>query len=155
MPELITTGFFITELFTDMVFVLKIFVLLTIWGFVRNRIGNSFLAAIVLLGSAWFILFDMFWFFGGVYILVMLGMLGAASILIDFYFVGGGEAIKGVLGKITGKKEGEEHKRQPMPGMQGEAPDIESPVSTSGDLIKRQQQISSNMQRMNMQRRGR
>ncbi len=133
-----TTGYLFTEFFSDMTLVLKIFVLLSIWDFVKQRIGNNFLAAIILIGAAWFILFDMFWFFGGIYILIMLGMLGVSNLLIDFYFVGGGSAIKGLLRKV-GIIRGGKMSRPP-----GQPPKIESPVSSAVDLQKRQQQLRRN-----------
>ncbi|MBN2067186.1 MAG: hypothetical protein JW744_01835 [Candidatus Diapherotrites archaeon] len=81
--------FSITEFFGDMVFVLKIFVLLTIISFIVMHLGKGPLAIILIVGISWFVLFGAFWFFGSVYVLMMLLLFGVSGILIDFFFVGG------------------------------------------------------------------
>lgn len=83
--------FFVFEFFGDMIFVLKIFVLLTIISFIMNHLGKGPLAIVIVIGFSYFMLFSPFaWFFEITYILMMLLLMGAAGILIDFFFVGGG-----------------------------------------------------------------
>ena len=103
-------SFFLFDFFHDMIFVLKIFILLTVISFTVNHLGKGPLAIVIIMGFSYFMLFSPFsWFFQSVYVLMMLLMLGAAGILIDFFFVGG-----------TG-------------GGGGEA----SPVSSGADIAKR------------------
>ncbi|MBU0662100.1 MAG: hypothetical protein ABH854_02395 [Candidatus Diapherotrites archaeon] len=96
----------------DLNIILKVFVLMTIVSFVRNHLGDGALSWIVILGFAWFVLFDGWALFGPIYILYLLLGLGASGILVDFFFVtaGGG-----------GKKKGE----------------MESPISAGSDLLAR------------------
>src|SRR3989338_3844792 len=77
----------IGEFFSDMVMVLKIFVLLTIISWVVMHLGKGPLAIVLIIGISWFVLFDMFWLFGGTYVLMMLLTLGVAGIFIDMFFV--------------------------------------------------------------------
>ena len=85
----------IGEFFSDMFFVLKIFVWLTVLSFVVMHLGKGPLAIALSVGLTWFILFDGFWFFGGAYILMTLLMLGFAGIFIDLFFVFPGFAAGG------------------------------------------------------------
>jgi len=78
---------FVAEFFSDMILALKIFVLLTIISWVVMHLGKGPLAIALIVGLSWFILFDAFWFFGGVYVLMTLLMLGFAGIFIDLFFV--------------------------------------------------------------------
>ncbi len=77
----------IGEFFSDMILVLKIFVLLTIISWVVMHLGKGPLAIVLIIGISWFVLFDAFWLFGGTYVLMMLLTLGIAGIFIDFFFV--------------------------------------------------------------------
>ena len=81
---------FLGEFKGDMILVLKIFILLTILSYIKNHLGTGPLAIIAMVGVSWFVIFDYFWFFGGVYVLYMLLAFGVSAILIDFFFVGGG-----------------------------------------------------------------
>ncbi len=81
--------FSFSEFFGDMTFVLKIFVLMTIISFIVMHLGTGPLAIILILGISYFVLIGAFWFFGSVYVLMMLLMFGVSGILIDFFFVGG------------------------------------------------------------------
>ncbi|MBT7240956.1 MAG: hypothetical protein HN878_00540 [Candidatus Diapherotrites archaeon] len=87
----------LSELPGDMTFVLKIFVLMTIIAFVTQHLGKGPLAVLVIVVLSWFIVFDYFRFFGGVYVLYMAVTLGFSGILIDFFFVnpGSGQANEG------------------------------------------------------------
>jgi len=76
----------IGEFFSDMILVLKIFVLLTIISYIVMHLGKGPLAIVLIIGISWFVLFDAFWFFGGVYVLMSLLMLGVAGIFIDLFF---------------------------------------------------------------------
>jgi hypothetical protein len=78
---------FIDELFSDMTLVLKIFVLLTIVSYVTQHLGKGPIALIVIAALSWFIIFDYFYIFGGIYILYMLVMFGATQILMDFFIL--------------------------------------------------------------------
>jgi len=77
------------EFVSDMTLVLKVFVLMTIISFIVMHLGKGPLAIILIVGISWFVLFGAFWFFGSVYVLMMLLMFGVSGILIDFFFVGG------------------------------------------------------------------
>lgn len=88
---------FIGELFSDFNLILKIFVLITVISFVKNHVQGP-LAVVIIIGVAGFILFDMWWFFGGIYLLYTMLTLGISSVLIDFFFtsgMSGGGAQKG------------------------------------------------------------
>jgi hypothetical protein len=80
---------FFTELFTDFNLVLKIFVLLTIYSWVKNHLGQSMISVAVMGVLCFFILFDFWKFFGGIYVLYMLVMMGISGILVDMFFVSG------------------------------------------------------------------
>lgn len=95
------------ESWTDLQLVLKIFVLITIVNFVRNHVQGPLSIAIII-GVAWFVLFDFWWFFGGIYVLYTLLMLGISGIMIDFFFTrgmgGGGQEAgqaKGTSGDVA------------------------------------------------------
>jgi hypothetical protein len=86
---------FIGELGSDMVFVLKIFTLLAIFSFITQHMGKGAISVIIMLIISWFVIFDYFAFFGGIYVLYMMMALGFSGTIIDFFFVsqqsGGGE----------------------------------------------------------------
>lgn len=100
------------EAWLDLNLILKVFVLITIVSFVRNHLGNSWLSWIVILGFAWFVLFDGWRLFGPIYILYLLIGMGISGILVDFFFVTAG-------GMGGGGKEGEKY----------------SPISSGADLL--------------------
>ena len=81
--------FSFSDFFSDMMLVLRIFVLLTIISFVVMHLGKGPLAIVLIVGISYFVLFGAFWFFGGVYVLMMLMMFGVSGILIDFFFIKG------------------------------------------------------------------
>ena len=85
----------IGEFFSDMTMVLKIFVLLTIISWVVMHLGKGPLAIVLIIGISWFVLFDMFWLFGGTYVLMMMLTMGIAGIFIDLFFVFPGFAAGG------------------------------------------------------------
>lgn len=91
--------FSFSELFSDLNLALKIFALLTVISFVYSHLGKSPLSYALIGGISWFVLFDYWKFFGGVFLLYTLLTLGISGILIDFFFVsqmGGGEEVKPV-----------------------------------------------------------
>lgn len=81
----------VSETFLDLDIVLKIFVLMTIISYITQHLGRGPLAVLLILGISWFVLFNYWKFFGGIYVLYVLVTFGAASILIDFFFVTGGQ----------------------------------------------------------------
>ncbi len=85
----------IGDFFSDMILVLKIFVLLTIISWVVMHLGKGPLSIVLIIGISWFVLFDAFWLFGGTYVLMMLLTLGVAGIFIDLFFVFPGFAAVG------------------------------------------------------------
>ncbi len=80
----------IATCFTDFMLVLKIFLLLTIISFVRNHIGTGSLSWVVIGLFAWFILFDYWVFFGGIFLLYTLLAFGVGQLIIDYMFVSQG-----------------------------------------------------------------
>jgi hypothetical protein len=81
------TGFQILEFFSDLDLIVKIFVLLLIISFVFNHLGKGPMAWIVIIGLAYFILWDAWKFFGPVYILYMFLAMGFVGFLIDYFFM--------------------------------------------------------------------
>lgn len=77
---------FFEEMFGDMTFVLKIFVLMTIVSYVTQHLGKGPLAIIIVAVIAWMI-FSNFAIFGSIYVLYMLVLFGATQILMDFFIL--------------------------------------------------------------------
>ena len=75
------------DLFGDMTIVLKIFVLLTIVSYVTQHFGKGPLALIAIAVISYFVIFDYFIIFGGVYILYMLVLFGVSQLLMDFFIL--------------------------------------------------------------------
>ena len=97
-----TLLFSIGEFVADINLVLKIFVLLTIISFVKNHLGKGFISIVIILAVSWFVLFDYWKFFGGIYLIYMMLMFGVSGVLVDFFFVGGmgrGKEVPDVSGK--------------------------------------------------------
>ena len=118
VPLLFSSILFIGELFSDLDIVLKIFVLLAIFGYVTQHLGKGPVAILIMLAMSYFILFDYWKFFGGVYVLYILVTMGIGGILVDFMFV-------------TPSAKG-------APGASG----AEGPVSNGSDFMARQAQLS-------------
>ena len=78
---------FIGEMFSDMSLVLKILVLLAIFGYVTQHLGKGPLSILIIAGMSFFIIFDYWKFFGGIYVLYVLVAMGIGGILIDFMFI--------------------------------------------------------------------
>ena len=83
------TVLFFTEWYLDMQLALKIFVLITMVSFVKNHLGTAPISLAVMAVMVWFVMFDMWAFFGGIYVLYTLLILGFSSIIIDTLFVSG------------------------------------------------------------------
>jgi hypothetical protein len=77
---------FFEELFGDMNFVLKIFVLMTIFSYVTQHLGKGPIAIIIVLVMSWMI-FSNFAIFGSIYVLYMLVLFGVTQILMDFFIL--------------------------------------------------------------------
>lgn len=77
---------FFEELFGDMNFVLKIFVLMTIVSYVTQHLGKGPLALIIIAVIAWMI-FSNFAIFGSIYVIYMLVLFGVTQILMDFFIL--------------------------------------------------------------------
>ena len=77
---------FFEELFGDMNFVLKIFVLMTIFSYVTQHLGKGPIAIIIVLVLSWMI-FTNFAIFGSIYVLYMLVLFGVTQILMDFFIL--------------------------------------------------------------------
>jgi hypothetical protein len=98
---------FIGEMFGDLNLVLKIFVLMAIFAYVTQHLGKGPLAILIIVGMSYFIIFDYWKFFGGVYVLYMLVMLGIGGVLIDFMFItpsahgGSAAGAEGATGQIS------------------------------------------------------
>ncbi|MEM4662516.1 MAG: hypothetical protein QXM75_00665 [Candidatus Diapherotrites archaeon] len=78
-----------TEIIQDFMLVLKIFALISIISFVLNHVENRQLAVLLILGISWFIIFEYWVFFGGIYLFYVLLTLGISGMLVDFFFIGG------------------------------------------------------------------
>jgi len=89
---------FLDDLFSDMTLVLKIFVLLTIVSYVTQHLGKGPIALIVIAALSWFIIFDYFYIFGGIYVLYMLVMFGATQIMMDFFILAPQAAMEQQMG---------------------------------------------------------
>jgi len=79
---------FLDGLFDDMTMVLKIFVLMTVISYVVQHLGKGALSILIIAVMSWFIIFDYFYIFGGIYILYMLALFGGVQLLMDFFIVG-------------------------------------------------------------------
>ena len=113
MENILLPLFSLGEIFADFNFILKIFVIMTIYSWVKNHIQNTALAMIVFFSITFFVVFEMWVLFGGIYLFWMLLMFGVSQILIDFFFITPG----------GGQKQ-------------------ESPVSSGGDIAARQRQLA-------------
>lgn len=97
---------FLDGLINDMMLVLKIFVILTIISYVVQHLGKGPLAIIIIALMSWFILFDQFMIFGGIYLLYMMAIFGGVGILMDFFIVGPQIMASGQMQQM-GESEGE------------------------------------------------
>jgi len=112
---------FIGELFSDLNLALKIFALLAVVSFVLSHLGKAPLSYALIGGISWFVLFDYWMFFGGVFVLYTMMTLGVTGVLVDFFFVS---------------------------QMSGEGGGGVSPVDSAQDLAMRQKQLQRANQAM-------
>ena len=107
----------LTEIWQDFNLIIKIFVIMTIYSWTKNHLGNGFLSWVVFGAVTFFVVLDLWTFFGSIYIMWMLLMFGISQILIDFFFVA------------------------PRPERE-----MESPVGHGADITARRQQIARQQQ---------
>ncbi len=122
---------FIGELLADANIVIKIFAFLTIASFMKNHLGTSPMAVVAMAGVGWFILFEFWAFFGGLFVLYLLLLFGVSGVLIDFFFVmpsGQPQGGQGPEEIIHGKPGG------------GDSPRWKSPVNSGADVARRMKQ---------------
>lgn len=96
-------GFF-SELSGDMILVLKIFTLMAIFSYVTQHLGKGYLSVLIIVGMTYFIIFDYFWFFGGIYVLYVLMAFGFSGVIVDFFFVNPGQS-SGQDGSVSSGKD--------------------------------------------------
>jgi len=94
LPPILDIG----DLFGDMNLVLKIFVLLTIISYVTQHLGKGPLALMLIAVLSWFIIFDYFMIFGGIYFLFMILVLGGTQILMDMFILAPQAAMEQQMG---------------------------------------------------------
>lgn len=75
------------DLFNDFNLVLKIFAWLSIILFLKNSIQNNVIRLLSMAFLTWFIIFDQWRLFGGIYFLYCLLVLGLSGTFIDIFFV--------------------------------------------------------------------
>jgi hypothetical protein len=119
-------AFSLFEFGSDMIFVLKIFMLLAIISFVWQHLGKGAISVVVIAGLAYLMLMSPFsWFFESTYVLMTLLMFGIGGVLIDFVFA--------------------------FPGL---GAGMESQVGSGKDLAERGQKFSSGRERMHPPKMG-
>ncbi|AJF60243.1 MAG: hypothetical protein J4224_00965 [Candidatus Diapherotrites archaeon] len=105
----------LTEIWNDFNLIIKIFVVMTIYSWVRNHV-EGWIGWVVFGIITFFVVFDLWAIFGSVYVVYMLLMFGISQVLIDFFFISAGR---------------------------GGHEEMESPVSSGADLAARQQHIAA------------
>jgi len=88
-PLIFLLLFDIGQLWQDSQFIIKIFVFMAMVNYVMNHLGKGSMGIIVMAGLFVFIFFDLWRIFGTMYVLYIMLAFGFASILIDFFFIGG------------------------------------------------------------------
>ncbi|MFA5930872.1 MAG: hypothetical protein WC821_01010 [archaeon] len=110
------TILFLDGLLADMTLVLKIFVLLTIISYVTQHMGKGPVALMVIAVLSYFIIFDYFMIFGGIYILYMLVLFGVTQLLMDFFILAPQAAMEqsmeGGGGELPGQPNGPEFREK-------------------------------------------
>ena len=74
------------ELLSDANFLLKIFALMTIVSFILNHLGKGPMALLLIAIISWFVVFDYWRFFGGIFILYLMLTFGMTQFLIDIFW---------------------------------------------------------------------
>ena len=94
------------EIWADFNIILKIFVIMTIYSWTRNHFGNSALGWIIFAATTFFVVFELWSIFGGIYLFYMLLLFGVSQILIDFFFItAGAPQAKGMEAPVGSGKE--------------------------------------------------
>jgi hypothetical protein len=95
----------IGNFFSDAGFIIKIFALIAILGFVNKQIQSKVIKIIVTVLMVYFILIANWDTFGPIYILYVVLGLGFAGTMVDFFFVAqaGGGSPEGMMGKGGGE----------------------------------------------------
>ena len=78
---------FIGEFFSDIGMALKIFVLLAIVSFIKGNLGTGPFAILLMGLASYFVIFDQWKLFGGIYILYIMFFFGVGHMMVDFFFV--------------------------------------------------------------------
>jgi len=86
--DLITLNI-ITDFFSDLSFIIKLFALVAILGFLNQHIENKILKVIVALFMIYIVVFVDWATFGTLYVLYAIFGLGISSIFVDYFFMGG------------------------------------------------------------------
>lgn len=94
LTNLLPSILFFDELFGDLTFILKIFVLMAVFSYVMNHVGKGPLGVFIFALISWLVIFDYFAIFGSIYILYILLTMGLISVIIDFMFITPGPAPK-------------------------------------------------------------
>src|SRR3989338_817166 len=99
------------EIWADFNIILKIFVIMTIYSWTRNHFGNSALGWVIFAATTFFVVFELWSIFGGIYLFYMLLLFGVSQIMIDFFFItagappGGAAGQKGLESPVSSGKE--------------------------------------------------
>jgi len=96
---MILMDFTVLGFFDDFNFVLKIFFVLTIITFIRQKVTHNTLA-LVLITLAVVAMVFLFWpLFRVAYLIYVLLAIGVAGILVDFFFISAGGSAEEMMGK--------------------------------------------------------
>jgi hypothetical protein len=85
MNDLILLGIF--DFFSDMSFVLKVFVFIAIVGFLNQHMQNKILKVIIFMFMGYFVLIANWATFGTIWVIYTVLGLGVSGVLVDFFFV--------------------------------------------------------------------
>jgi len=98
--------FSLGEIWADFNIILKIFVIMTIYSWTRNHFGNSALGWVIFAATTFFVVFELWSIFGGIYLFYMLLLFGVSQIMIDFFFITAGQPqTKGMESPVSSGKE--------------------------------------------------
>jgi len=79
---------FINEILGDFNLILMIFTFITIANFIRNHLGDGPASWVAMITVAGVVFLSGYWpFFGGIFTIYMLLMMGVSTLIIDFFFV--------------------------------------------------------------------
>lgn len=78
----------IGEFFSDMGFILRIFLLVAVIGFINQHVENKVLKTIVAIFMLYITIFVDWRVYGTIYLVYTILGLGASSIVVDYFFIG-------------------------------------------------------------------